>query len=124
MLLRKFTSFYIHEIPLTIIPPFNSHYEHQINPVFPQFSSLQAPVMGKFLKDASPGVVAAAAYVLSGMGPAAAEHVAALEAALGNESETWLGFRCLENREWRKMMEGKLLIQLGKNCDFMMISWG
>ena len=56
-------------------------------------------MMGKFLKDASPGIVAAAAYVLSGMGPAAAEHVAALEAALGNESETWLGFRCLENRE-------------------------
>lgn len=50
-------------------------------------ASAQAPVMGKFLKDASPGVVAAAAYVLSGMGPAAAEHVAALEAALGNESE-------------------------------------
>ena len=45
--------------------------------------------MGKFLKDASPGVVAAAAYVLSGMGPAAAEHVTTLEAALGNESETW-----------------------------------
>eukprot|EP00435_Cladocopium_sp_Y103_P019490 s132_g4.t1 len=52
-------------------------------------ASAQAPVMGKFLKDASPGVVAAAAYVLSGMGPAATEHVAALEAALGNESETW-----------------------------------
>ena len=103
----------------------------RVNPVFSQFSSLQAPMMGKFLKDASPGIVAAAAYVLSGMGPAAAEHVAALEAALGNESETWLGFRCLENREWRKMMEGKLviqprnmLIQLAKNCDFMMISWG
>ena len=45
--------------------------------------------MGKFLKDPSPGVVAAAAYVLSGMGPAAAAHVAALEAALGNQSDTW-----------------------------------
>ena len=50
-------------------------------------ASAQAGPLGKLLKDTSPGVVAAAAYVLSSLGPSAADHVAALEACLSNESE-------------------------------------
>ena len=50
-------------------------------------ASAQAGTLGKLLKDSKPGVVAAAAYVLSGLGPSAAEHVAALEQALLNEGE-------------------------------------
>ena len=49
----------------------------------------KAPTLGKFLQNPSPGVVAAAAYVLAHLGPMAAEFVPALEAALGNESEAW-----------------------------------
>ncbi|CAK9056011.1 unnamed protein product [Durusdinium trenchii] len=47
----------------------------------------QAAAIGKLLRDSSPGVVAAAAYVLTGMGPAAADYVSALEAALANDKE-------------------------------------
>jgi len=50
-------------------------------------ASNQAPILGKFLQNPSPGVVAAAAYVLAHLGPMAAEFVPALEATLGNESE-------------------------------------
>eukprot|EP00913_Durusdinium_trenchii_P031376 g29376.t1 len=47
----------------------------------------QAAAIGKLLRDSSPGVVAAAAYVLTGMGPAAADYVSALEAALANDKD-------------------------------------
>mmetsp|Transcript_42111 Transcript_42111/g.78261 ORF Transcript_42111/g.78261 Transcript_42111/m.78261 type:complete len:721 (-) Transcript_42111:88-2250(-) len=47
----------------------------------------QVSVVGKHLKNSSPGVVAAAAYSLSAMGPSAADIVQSLEDVLSNEAE-------------------------------------